>query len=72
MYFFHVHTQCVEVNEEHKAVTITKPESRKRPSQIGIDDFGELVRSDVSQTHNFFYDLVFGPRLVHYVHTVEN
>ena len=39
------------------------------PSQIGI---GELIRSDVSRTHNFFNDLVFGPRLVHYVHTMEN
>ena len=39
------------------------------PSQIGI---GELIRSDVSRTHNFFNDLVFKPRLVHYVHTMEN
>ena len=28
------------------------------------------ARSDVSRTHNFFYDLMFGPRLVHYVHTI--
>ena len=54
----------MEVNEEHKAVTITKPESRKRSSQIGIDNFGELIRSDPSQTHDFFYNLVFGPTLV--------
>ena len=64
----------MEVNEDHKAVTITKPESRKRAPQIGIDDFGELIRSDVSQAHNFFYDLVFGPRLVvcTYVCRMEN
>ena len=55
-------TQCLEVNDEGNAVIITKPESRKRHSQIGIDDFGELVRSDTHSTHNFFYDIVFAPR----------
>ncbi len=53
--------QCVEVNLEHKAVTLQKPESRRRSSQIGIDDFGELVRSDPSQSSNFFFDIVFPP-----------
>ena len=56
------HNPCVEVDDEHKAVIITKPESRRRSAQIGIDDFGELVRSDTNLTHNFFFDLVFGPR----------
>ncbi len=43
------------------------------PSQIGIGYFGELIYSlTYHETHNFFYDLVFGPRLVHYVHTMEN
>ncbi len=54
--------QCVDVSLEHKAVSIQKPESRRRSSQIGIDDFGELVRTDTSQTQNFFFDIVFPPQ----------
>ncbi len=54
--------QCVLVSPEGNAVTVNKPESRRRQSQIGIDDFGELVRSDTNNTHNFFYDIVFSPK----------
>ena len=46
-------------DDENRRVTITKPEQRRRQSRIGIDDFGELVRSDTSQSHDFFYDAVF-------------
>ncbi|XP_064386094.1 uncharacterized protein LOC135334732 isoform X2 [Halichondria panicea] len=53
--------ECVLVSPEGNAVTVNKPESRRRQSQIGIDDFGELVRSDTNNTHNFFYDIVFSP-----------
>ena len=58
----HQCAKCVDVDDEHKAVIITKPESRRKASHIGIDDFGELVRSDINLTHNFFFDRVFGPR----------
>ena len=54
--------QCVLVSPEGNAVTVNKPESRRRQSQIGIDDFGELVRTDTNNTHNFFYDIVFSPK----------
>lgn len=27
--------------------------------QIGIEDFGELVRPDTNQSHDFFYDIIF-------------
>ena len=59
---FHIPLQCVNVDVDHKAVVIEKPQSRRRSNQIGIDDFGELVRSDTTHTHNFFFDIVFGPK----------
>ena len=46
-------------DDENRRVSISKPEQRRRQSRIGIDDFGELVRSDTSQSHDFFYDAVF-------------
>lgn len=54
--------QCVVVEDEHNAVTITKPQSRRRSSQIGIDDLTDLVRAEPNSTHDFFYDIVFGPK----------
>ena len=32
--------------------------------QIGIDDFGEFVRPDTSQSHDFFYDIIFNTEYV--------
>ncbi len=29
--------------------------------QIGIDDVGELVRTDTTQSHDFYYDIIFNP-----------
>ncbi len=46
-------------DDGNRRVSISKPEQRRRQSRIGIDDFGELVRSDTSQSHDFFYDAVF-------------
>ena len=51
--------QCITIEDENNQITIARPEQRKRQPRIGIEDFGELVRSDTSQTHNFFYDIVF-------------
>lgn len=41
---------------------ITKGGQKKQQARIGIEDFGELVRSDTSQTHDFFYDIVFSKK----------
>ena len=60
------------MEDEQKSVVISKPESRRRNSQIGIDDFGELVRTDTNQSHSFFYDIVFGPWYVKIVIITES
>jgi hypothetical protein len=58
-------TQCVEVDVTQNTVVISKPIVKKKPSsRIGIDDFGELIRSDPSQTQTFKFDVVLGSRYV--------
>lgn len=58
--------QCVSVDEDHGMVTIKKPDSRARTSMsnqlIGIDDFGELIKSDPTVKHDFSFDIIFNPR----------
>ena len=60
---FHIRLQtiqCVKIEDENRGLSIVKPgQSIKRQSRIGIEDFGELVRTDTNQTHDFFYDIVF-------------
>lgn len=57
--------QCIHVELEHKAVVIAKPEPRrKQSSQIDINSFGDIVRTETPQSQNFFFDLVFGPRYI--------
>ena len=59
-------SQCVEVDVARNTVVINKPVVRRRPSsRIGIDDFGELVRSDPSLVQSFTFDLVLGTRYTH-------
>lgn len=58
---------CVSVDEEHGVVTIKKvADSRTRSSMsnhlIGIDGFGELIKSDPTVKHDFNFDIIFGPR----------
>lgn len=59
---------CVNVNVDHGVVTIKKPDSRRRTNTssqlIGIDDFGELVKSDPTIKHDFNFDIIFSPRYV--------
>ena len=58
--------QCVSVDEDHGMITIKKPDSRTRTSTsnqlIGIDDFGELIKSDPTIKHDFNFDIIFNPR----------
>lgn len=57
--------QCVEVNVTQSTVVISKPiVQKKASSRIGIDDFGELVRSDPSLIRTFKFDVVLGLRYV--------
>ena len=59
---------CVSVDEDHGVVTVKKPDSRSRSSMsnhlIGIDDFGELVKSDPTVKHDFNFDIIFSPRYI--------
>lgn len=59
---------CVSVDEDHGVVTIKKPDSRSRSSMsnqlIGIDDFGELIKSDPIVKHDFNFDIIFSPRYI--------
>lgn len=53
--------QCVTVELEHRAMVITKPESKRRlGSYTGFYDIGDYTKLEQSQ--NFFFDVVFGPR----------
>lgn len=63
--------QCVSVDEDHGMVTIKKPDSRTRTSTsnqlIGIDDFGELIKSDPTIKHDFNFDIIFNPRYMLFI-----
>jgi hypothetical protein len=48
----------VEADLVHNTVVANKP--KKTSSRIGIDDFGEFVRPEPSQTQSFTYDIVLG------------
>ena len=53
--------QCVTVDVAHNTVFTNKPGNSKRSSsRIGIDDFGELIRSDPGQAQSYTYDIVLG------------
>ncbi|CAI8038052.1 Kinesin-like protein KIF3A [Geodia barretti] len=52
--------QCVEADLVHNTVVANKPILKKASSRIGIDDFGEFVRPEPSQTQSFTYDVVLG------------
>ena len=51
----------MNIDDEATAITITKPNSRRKSLQIGIDDFGEFIRPDTNQSLDFFYDVIFNP-----------
>ena len=59
------YSQCVEVDATNKTVVVNKPSLNKRPvSRIGIEDFGELVRSDPNVIQSFTFDLVLSSRYI--------
>lgn len=59
---------CVSVDVEHGVVTIKKPDSQRRSNTsnhlIGIDGFGELIKSDPTAKHDFNFDIIFSPRYI--------
>lgn len=53
-------TQCVVVDSKLNNVIVSKPLIKGgAASRIGIEDFGELVRSDSSQLRSYTFDIVF-------------
>ncbi len=51
----------MDVHSENKCIAVNKPASRRATRQIGIDDFGEIVRTDTNAAQNFYYDIIFNP-----------
>ena len=53
----------MEVDSKVNNVIVSKPLTKGgAASRIGIEDFGELVRSDLSQLKCYTFDIVFDAR----------